>query len=284
MPVRKWMQALERSIHLSIVLQRLVRWSNKLYVLKIQVASKRICWGVAIFPDEKKVWILDFWFRDLSVFWKSVHCSGRPYLYDGVIEISVRQPEGARIIKSTGRIVLGGSRWKVWRSCRKSQHTWSLDAFWMRWRFFLKGGFVEDVDGCWKSLRGYPVTTCAVGGSETPSKSSPSEGKSCLKRNQFQETPIRIAIYAISSRRTDRQRKDPTRTALQKIQRFKTWTWRYGCFRAKTCIETAPRERAKVGENRKGRDVRSWRCSWCIFSLLLGSFLAPVMFWLTWCI
>ena len=29
-------------------------------------------------------------------------------------------------------------------------HTWSLDAFWMRWRFFLEGGSLEDVDGCWK--------------------------------------------------------------------------------------------------------------------------------------
>ena len=44
---------------------------------------------------------LDFFFRDLTVFCKCVQCSGWPYFHDGVIRVSVRQQEGARIVEST---------------------------------------------------------------------------------------------------------------------------------------------------------------------------------------
>lgn len=149
---------------------------------------------------------LGFCFRDPTVFWKSVHCSGRPYLYDGVIEISVRQPEGARIIKSTGRIVLGGSRWKVWRSCRKSHMVTRciLDEV----TIFLKGGSLEDVDGCWKEHHqrvhhGQDMGT--VGRSRILMVRW---GRAAWNETCFRKRLIRIAI---SSRRTNRQRKAPQR-------------------------------------------------------------------------
>lgn len=82
-------------------------------------------------------------------------------------------------------------------------------------------------------------------------------GKSCLKRNLFQETPIRIAIYAISSRRTNRQRKAPHANRTSEDTAFQDVNLEIRMFSCQNVLDTAPRERAKVGENRKGRDVRS---------------------------
>ena len=81
-----------------------------------------------------------------------------------------------------------------------------------------------------------------------------SEGKSCLKRNLFQETPIRIAI---SSRRTNRQRKAPHANRTSEDTAFQDVNLEIRMFSCQNVLETAPWESAKVGENRKGRDVRS---------------------------
>lgn len=228
---------------------------------------------------------LDFCFRDPTVFWKSVHCSGRPYLYDGVIEISVRQPEGARIVKSTGRIVLGGSRWKVWRSCRKSHirgHSmhfgWGDDLLERRIPW-----------GCWwcwwmleKSARlpGYHPVLWEAANTEHHQRVHHGQDMSTVGRSRIlmvigeeQETPIRIAI---SSRRTNRQRKAPHANRTSEDTTFQDVNLEIQMFSCQNVLETAPWERAKVGENRKGRDVRSWGVpdafsACCLVAFLLQS-------------